>query len=46
MGNLSVYYEQRKFGTIEVFTDGPSFVYSSEWLSTRGAFPLSFLMPL
>jgi serine/threonine-protein kinase HipA len=31
---------------IEAHADGPSFVYDPEWLRTRGAFPLSILMPL
>jgi serine/threonine-protein kinase HipA len=27
-------------------SEGPAFVYAPEWLGTRGAFPLSLLMPL
>lgn len=46
MDNLPVFYEQRRVGTIEVFEDGPTFIYDPAWLSTRGAFPLSLLMPL
>jgi serine/threonine-protein kinase HipA len=46
MAELPVYYEKRVVGTIEVHADGPAFVYSPEWLQTRGAFPLSLLMPL
>jgi serine/threonine-protein kinase HipA len=43
---LPVYYEARTVGSIEVGTDGPTFLYDPEWLRTRGAFPLSILMPL
>lgn len=43
---LAVFYETRRVGTIEVHPDGPSFVYDAEWIRTRGAFPISFLMPL
>lgn len=46
MAELGVYYETRRVGTIETHADGPSFVYEPEWLRTRGAFPLSILMPL
>jgi serine/threonine-protein kinase HipA len=43
---LTVYYESRTVGSIEVHAEGPAFVYAPEWLGTRGAFPLSLLMPL
>jgi serine/threonine-protein kinase HipA len=43
---LNVYYESRIVGTIAVHADGPSFNYAPQWLSTRGAFPVSLLMPL
>ena len=46
MAELPVYYESRAVGTIEVHAEGPSFTYAPEWLRTRGAFPLSLLMPL
>lgn len=46
MSELTVYYESRVVGTITVQSDGPSFTYAPEWLSMRGAFPLSLLMPL
>ena len=46
MAELPVFYETRRVGTIETHADGPSFVYDPEWLRTRGAFPLSILMPL
>jgi serine/threonine-protein kinase HipA len=46
MSSLPVYYEQRLVGMIEVGANGPSFVYEPLWLSTRGAFPLSIMMPL
>lgn len=46
MTHLPVFYESRRVGTIEVHADGPSFVYEPGWLATRGAFPLSILMPL
>lgn len=46
MSELPVYYETRLVGMIEVGVEGPSFVYDPEWLRTKGAFPLSILMPL
>ena len=46
MAELPVFHETRRVGTIETHADGPSFVYDPEWLRTRGAFPLSILMPL
>ena len=46
MRELVVYYETRPVGTIEVHDHGPHFVYSSGWLGTRGAFPVSVTMPL
>ncbi len=46
MAEIAVYYENRRVGTIAVHADGPSFTYAPVWLSTRGAFPLSLLMPL
>jgi serine/threonine-protein kinase HipA len=46
VAELPVFYESRTVGTIEVHAEGPAFVYAPEWLSTRGAFPLSLLMPL
>lgn len=46
VAELPVYYESRIVGTIEVHAEGPAFTYAPEWLRTRGAFPLSLLMPL
>ena len=46
MSEIPVYYETRAVGRIEVGSEGPSFVYDSEWLRTKGAFPISILMPL
>jgi serine/threonine-protein kinase HipA len=46
VSELTVYYEARVVGTIELHAEGPAFVYAPEWLRTRGAFPLSLLMPL
>jgi serine/threonine-protein kinase HipA len=46
VAELPVYYETRTVGMIEVHAEGPAFVYAPEWLGTRGAFPLSLLMPL
>lgn len=46
MSSLPVYYETRLVGMIEVGVDGPSFIYDPAWLSTRGAFPISIMMPL
>lgn len=44
--SLAAYYEARTVGHITVDEDGPSFAYDPEWLRTRGAFPISLLMPL
>jgi serine/threonine-protein kinase HipA len=46
VSTLPVYYEARTVGSIEIGADGPTFLYDPEWLRTRGAFPLSILMPL
>ena len=46
MTTLPMFYESRRVGTIEAHADGPSFVYDAEWIRTRGAFPISLLMPL
>lgn len=46
MAELPVFYESRMVGSILVQSDGPSFTYAPEWLTTRGAFPISLLMPL
>ncbi len=46
MSELPVYYETRTVGMIEIGADGPAFVYDPAWLRTKGAFPLSILMPL
>ena len=43
---LSVFFETKRVGTIEPQDGGPSFIYDPAWLGTRGAFPLSLLMPL
>jgi serine/threonine-protein kinase HipA len=45
-GTIEVYYETRVVGRIEVHPDGPTFTYDPRWISTRGAFPISALMPL
>src|ERR1700754_1368382 len=45
-GTIEVYYETRVVGRIEIHPDGPSFAYDPRWISTRGAFPISVLMPL
>lgn len=43
---LPIFYEARTVGRIESGADGPGFVYDPTWINTRGAFPLSVLMPL
>lgn len=45
MTNLPVFYEHRRVGTIEACEDGPTFIYNPAWLTLRGAFPISALMP-
>jgi serine/threonine-protein kinase HipA len=46
MTGLPVYFEQRRVGTIDVNSKGPSFTYDSNWIGLRGAFPISITMPL
>lgn len=46
MSRLPIYYETRTVGEIDVSAEGPAFVYDPAWLKTRGAFPISVLMPL
>src|SRR6516225_10061356 len=46
MTGLPVYFEQRRVGTIDINTKGPSFAYDSNWIGLRGAFPISITMPL
>lgn len=46
MAELPVFYETRRVGVIVSTESGPSFAYDQEWLGTKGAFPLSILMPL
>jgi serine/threonine-protein kinase HipA len=43
---IEVFYETRVVGRIEVHPDGPTFAYDPRWINTRGAFPISALMPL
>lgn len=46
MSRLPIYYETRKVGEIDISAEGPAFIYDPAWLKTRGAFPISVLMPL
>lgn len=46
MSSLPVYFERRIVGSIDVDAEGPRFTYHPDWLTTRGAFPVSTLMPL
>lgn len=46
MSRLPIYYETRTVGQIDVGAEGPAFIYDPAWLKTRGAFPISVLMPL
>jgi len=46
MAGLSVYFEARRVGVIEVGDAGPTFTYDDAWLDLRGAFPISVTMPL
>jgi serine/threonine-protein kinase HipA len=46
VSRLPIYYETRTVGEIDVSADGPAFTYDPAWLKTRGAFPISVLMPL
>jgi serine/threonine-protein kinase HipA len=46
MDELPVFYETRRVGVIAPTATGPSFAYDQGWLGTKGAFPLSILMPL
>lgn len=46
MASLAVYFEQRRVGTIDVDKGGPGFLYDPNWITLRGAFPISITMPL
>ena len=46
MATLSVYFEQRRVGTIDIDKNGPGFTYDPGWMGLRGAFPISITMPL
>src|SRR5689334_15484621 len=46
MTDLPVYFEQRRVGTIDVNSNGPSFTYDANCIGLRGAFPISVTMPL
>ncbi len=46
MSGISVYFEARIVGRIEIGAAGSSFVYDPAWLKTPGAFPLSVTMPM
>jgi serine/threonine-protein kinase HipA len=46
MATLSVYFEQRRVGTIDIDKNGPGFTYDPSWMGLRGAFPISLTMPL
>jgi serine/threonine-protein kinase HipA len=46
MATLSVYFEQRRVGTIDIDKNGPGFTYDPSWVDLRGAFPISITMPL
>src|SRR3984893_15906798 len=44
MAGLPVYFEQRLVGTIDVDKSGPGFTYAPDWITLRGAFPISTTM--
>jgi serine/threonine-protein kinase HipA len=46
MATLSVYFEQRRVGTIDIDKNGPAFTYDPGWMELKGAFPISITMPL
>ena len=46
MATLSVYFEQRRVGTIDIDKNGPGFKYDPGWVGLKGAFPISITMPL
>jgi serine/threonine-protein kinase HipA len=45
-GEIPIFYETRKVGTIVLCADGPQFAYDPDWLSAPLAFPISLRMPL
>jgi serine/threonine-protein kinase HipA len=45
MARLTVYFEQRPVGTIDVDGSGPGFTYDPDWIRLKGAFPISTTMP-
>ena len=46
MATLSVYFEQRRVGTIDIDKNGPGFTYDPGWVGLKGAFSISITMPL
>jgi HipA-like protein len=46
MAGLSIYFESRVVGRIDVERTGPGFSYDPRWIRLRGAFPISLTMPL
>ena len=44
MAGLPIYFEQRLVGTIDVDKSGPGFTYAPDWITLRGAFPISTTM--
>jgi len=46
VSQLPIFYETRTVGQIDIGPEGPAFAYDPAWLTTRGAFPISVLMPL
>jgi serine/threonine-protein kinase HipA len=45
MARLSVYFEQRPVGIVDVDSGGPGFTYDPDWMKLRGAFPISTAIP-
>ena len=46
MSRVRVFFEQRLVGMVDVDKNGPGFTYDRDWISLRGAFPISTTMPL
>ena len=46
MSRVRVFFEQRLVGMVDVDKNGPGFTYDRDWISLKGAFPVSTTMPL
>jgi serine/threonine-protein kinase HipA len=45
MPQVPIFFETRLVGVMDIDENGPGFIYDPIWIDTRGAFPISTLMP-